>query len=267
MSKFIRLVYAVLNHEGIDTSEMSNDEAIAKFKELQRQTGGKSGEKEGTPAENRKINDYVKTKEKTLENEGYDVSKMTKEEINQKYSELEKPLKPTLAEKQNLKDIGIENDFFNGDIENIIKKRNGITKNWKETGYLFSDGSQIDLSGKRWGGSGGKRDEDHRDVFEEEDFNDNSKDNTDAMIELMKKGNIRVSPEYPNINLQKEPTTAQYIQIENMIKTLNGKGFSVEIDNEKGYSIGTLDYDGYVNPKQVIEDMKYYFKTGKIEKY
>lgn len=55
MSNFIGLVYATLKNEGIDTSGMDTDEAIKKYNELQEKTGGKSGEKEGTPAENRKL--------------------------------------------------------------------------------------------------------------------------------------------------------------------------------------------------------------------
>ena len=54
MSNFIGLVYATLKNEGVDTSGMSTDEAVAKFKELQKKSGGDTG-KEGTPAEQRKL--------------------------------------------------------------------------------------------------------------------------------------------------------------------------------------------------------------------
>lgn len=55
MSNFIGLVFATLKNEGIDTSGMSTDEAIKKYNELQEKSGGKSGEKEPTPAENRRM--------------------------------------------------------------------------------------------------------------------------------------------------------------------------------------------------------------------
>lgn len=64
MANFIGLVYSTLKNEGIDTTGMSTDEAVAKFKELQKSSGGKEGEEQGTPAEQRKIknindaNDY-----------------------------------------------------------------------------------------------------------------------------------------------------------------------------------------------------------------
>ena len=60
MANFIGLVYATLKQEGIDTKGMSTDEAVAKYNELQKASGGKSGEKEGTPAENRKMNENIK---------------------------------------------------------------------------------------------------------------------------------------------------------------------------------------------------------------
>lgn len=55
MANFIGLVYATLKNEGIDIKDMNTDEAVAKYNELQEKTGGKSGEKEATPAENRRL--------------------------------------------------------------------------------------------------------------------------------------------------------------------------------------------------------------------
>lgn len=78
MANFIGLVYATLKAEGIDTSGMSTDEAVAKYNELQMQGGGKAGENEGTPAENRK-----------LEEKGYTFKKNTKngDQIVNKYQQ------------------------------------------------------------------------------------------------------------------------------------------------------------------------------------
>lgn len=73
MSNFIPMVYATLKKEGIDTKGMSTDEAVAKFQELQKKSGGKVGEKEGTPAEQKKLAEQEKTegKEKKGINLGY----------------------------------------------------------------------------------------------------------------------------------------------------------------------------------------------------
>ena len=56
MSNFIGMVFATLKNEGIDTSGMSTDEAVKKYNELQKKTGGKAGADQPTPAENKKIN-------------------------------------------------------------------------------------------------------------------------------------------------------------------------------------------------------------------
>lgn len=71
MANFIALVYATLKNEGVDTSKMSQEEAIKKFKELQKQSGVSSGEKEATPAESRKVKEISKnnSKIKTEEND------------------------------------------------------------------------------------------------------------------------------------------------------------------------------------------------------
>lgn len=49
------MVFATLKNEGIDTSGMSTDEAVNKYNELQKKTGGKAGADQPTPAENRRV--------------------------------------------------------------------------------------------------------------------------------------------------------------------------------------------------------------------
>ena len=66
MANLIGLVYATLKNEGIDTKGMDTDTAVAKYNELQKKSGGKAGEKEATPAENRKLKgEKEKPKEET----------------------------------------------------------------------------------------------------------------------------------------------------------------------------------------------------------
>ncbi len=112
MANFIGLVYATLKQEGIDTSGMSSEEAVAKYNELQKKTGGKSGEKEPTPAENRKLskeeadefvdNIYSYLKTKPSEKELY--AKMESAGINKsgiKYYDTISPMK-SVGERANL---------------------------------------------------------------------------------------------------------------------------------------------------------------------
>lgn len=72
MANFIGLVYATLKNEGIDTKEMDTDEAIKKYNELQEKTGGKPGEHEGTPAENRNLGLEKQSKEYSSGNKELD---------------------------------------------------------------------------------------------------------------------------------------------------------------------------------------------------
>ena len=66
MGNFIGLVYATLKNEGIDTKDMSTDEAVKKYNELQEKAGGKAGEKEGTPAEQKRLKEIGVNEEKDI---------------------------------------------------------------------------------------------------------------------------------------------------------------------------------------------------------
>ena len=146
-------------------------------------------------------------------------------------------------------------------IEDDVIKKYGKTYRWVETGYLLKDGSRIDMSGRNEGAPGGYRTVDHRDIF----YDIDGSYGTDAMVEFMQRGNIRVMPEQPGINLQIEPTEAQYRQIQNLVETLGWKNkeFSVDFDNANGDTIDNLYYEGNVSARKVISDIQYYFKEGK----
>ena len=188
---------------------------------------------------------------------------------SQKKKTITKDLKvsdPTLTISE--EELNKKSSYFREEessIEDRVKKRSGTTYSWKETGYITPDGSRIDLSGKNQGAPGGSRNVDHRDIFEEEDFAGDDSDGTTAMIEFMKRGNIRVNPEYPGINLQKEPTKEQYELIQSMAERLgwNEGYFAIDIDNEKGDVIESLTYESPIKSRKIIEDLKYYFKEGK----
>lgn len=149
-------------------------------------------------------------------------------------------------------------------IEADILKHYGTTYNWREVGYILPDGSRPDMSGRKLGAPGGHRAVDHRDVFNIDEYSDTQ--GSKAMVEFMSRGNIRVSPEEPGINLQVEPTEAQYKQIQNLVETLGWKekAFSVDFDDAKGNVIDNLVYTGNTPARKVISDIKYYFKEGKL---
>ena len=147
-------------------------------------------------------------------------------------------------------------------IEQDVIERYGKTSRWSETGYILQDGTRLDLSGRQDGAPGGYRAMDHRDIFA--DFDGDG--GTDAMIAFMSRGNIRVSPEVPGINLQVEPTEAQYEKIADLVERLGWKekSFSVDFDNQSGETVDTLNYEGNVSTRKVVSDIRYYFKEGKV---
>ena len=149
------------------------------------------------------------------------------------------------------------------DVETDVKKHYGSTYNWKETGYILQDGTRLDLSGRNEGARGGYRQVDHRDIFaifEEGDYSYG----TEALVEFMGRGNIRVIPETPGINLQVEPNAEQYRLIQDFVERVGWKEgyFSVDIDNKNGDTIETLTYEGKPSGRKVVADLKQYFKTG-----
>lgn len=147
-------------------------------------------------------------------------------------------------------------------VEQEVLEKYGRTFSWNTTGYIFKNGTKLDLSGKSVGAPGGYRALVHRDIFDIYEVDSY----TDAMIEFMARGNIRVAPESPGINLIVEPTEAQYEQITSLVERLGWKEkeFHVDFDNENGSTIGSLDYDGNVSARKVIADIKYFFREGKI---
>lgn len=149
-------------------------------------------------------------------------------------------------------------------VEEEVLDKFKTTYNWKETGYILQNGKRIDLSGRKDGAPGGYRTVDHRDVFDLSYYEEES--GTNLMIEFMSRGNIRVIPEYPGINLQVEPTAEQYEQIRSLIDNVAWKEqqFSVDFDDKRGNTIDSLVYENNISARKIINDIKYYFKEGKV---
>ena len=182
-------------------------------------------------------------------------------EINTKRKALVKKYKDLLANKAGLQNLRYS---LKDTVEQDVLKAYGKTYSWKETGYLLQDGTKLDLSGRNNGAPGGYRSVDHREIFDI--YDDSDTYGTDAMIEFIARGNIRVIPEYPGINLQVEPTEAQYQQIRSLIENLGWKEktFMVDFDNANGETIDSLSYENAISANKIIDDIKYYFKEGKV---
>ena len=149
-------------------------------------------------------------------------------------------------------------------VEKEVLDYYGKTYKWSETVYLFKDGTRLDGSGRVEGARGGYRTVDHRDVFDI--LTDSDTEGSEAMVEFMSRGNIRVMPETPGINLQVEPTEAQYKAIQDFVERVgfNEEYFSVDFDNANGDVIDNLEYEGRVSGRKVVADIKHYFKEGSL---
>ena len=117
MSNFIGMVFASLKNEGIDTSGMSTDEAVKKYNELQKKTGGGAGADQPTPAENKRINSNI------VSNRQDEINKL-KEELKHTSLFGTGNKREILREKIEMLEKGFDNleDFRNSQNEEKMRK-------------------------------------------------------------------------------------------------------------------------------------------------
>ncbi len=135
----------------------------------------------------------------------------------------------------------------------------GRTFSWKETGYLTKSGKKLDFSGKNQGAPGGYRTLDHRDISEI--MLDSDISGTEAMIEYMNQGNIRIMPESNGINLSVLPTASQFEALDDYISRARGEVI-LDIDDNNGNTLHSVEYPKGTRASKVINDIKKYFADG-----
>lgn len=123
-------------------------------------------------------------------------------------------------------------------------RKMGVTKDLNEAGYIMQDGQLLDFSGKRDGGMSGVRHMDHREI--EFDGSD-SMDGTDAMVDFMRDGNIRMSNEggFLSFDGRFEVTPAQ----KSIIRRIVDQNDGALLDFEDKGEIVSIEVE---NPKKVI---------------
>ena len=87
------------------------------------------------------------------------------------------------------------------------------------------------------------------------------------MIRFMNDGNIRIMAETPGVDLSSkvEPTREQYETIRAFAESSRRKEyFNVDLSDERGNNVGTLEYDGNVNPTRIINDIKHFYAKGEV---
>lgn len=144
----------------------------------------------------------------------------------------------------------------NAEYNKLAKKYYGTTSKLLETGYILTDGSLLDFSGKKFGGTPDNRSIDHREIV---DALDNA-----GMEEFINSGNIRYLPEGDKILLSNEPTPKQYKVIERIINN-NGGNITIELMNDANkWGMNRNDFYGEYNDttiNKVKRDIKAFY-TG-----
>ena len=136
----------------------------------------------------------------------------------------------------------------------------GYTNSFQKAVFLTYEGKLIDFSD-----GSNRRIEDHRAIMQV--FDEDFESNTDYLIKFMNEGNIRISPEVPGIEISNfsEPSNAQLDMIEQYAEKNKYSGyFVVDFCNKYGDNIGSLEYEDYIDPAQIVEDVEEYFRTGEL---
>lgn len=134
------------------------------------------------------------------------------------------------------------------------------TTNFNEAGYLLPDGKLLNFSG----GERNHRYRDHREIGEIYE----ATQGVYALNRFMSDGNIRVMAESPGIDLASgvEPTREQYVALRRFINSngVNDGQFFVDFSDTDGRSVGKYSYQGRIFADRIINDIKYFFQTGKV---
>ncbi len=139
----------------------------------------------------------------------------------------------------------------------------GRTYKISEAGYLLRNGHMLDFSGRHEGASGGYRTVDHRDISDAFDGDYGNGEYSDAMVQFMRAGNIRLSPESGGINLSVKPTKSQTETLERYIQNFRGE-VMLDIDNEAGETVASAEYGRGTRASTVLDAINDYFDNGVI---
>lgn len=144
-----------------------------------------------------------------------------------------------------------------------MKKHFGVTRDIRVAGYLLTDGSMLDFSGKHWGDIGSKtRQVDHRDISE---VLPDGSENYGAMVRMIANGNIRLMPESGGICLSQPPTDRQRQALRYYIDMYSRRigdsdGVIVDFDEPGGDTVYSRTYDKGTDADTVMNDIDNYFR-------
>ena len=161
------------------------------------------------------------------------------DEIAKKLDEIEENNKPQLSPEEIIKNA--EEHF-------------GITMNFKETAYITTNGNNLDFSGKKDGGTAGKRSQDHREIAEVDT----------TMEDFVKMGNVRLKPEGNGFEVYTMPNNKQISKLYDYIYQADGEIYVDVVKDDGSYDVA--NYKKGTSARKIISDLETYFKTGKFPK-
>lgn len=141
-------------------------------------------------------------------------------------------------------------------------KEFGYTPYFYDAGYIMPNGKMLNFSGEK-GQHYGSRGQDHRAIGTI--YADTN--GTDALVRFMNDGNIRIMAETPGLDISAstEPSKEQYTTIRRFANEFSDGGyFAVDLSDENGKTVGTLEYEGNINPTRIVNDIKHFYETGEV---
>jgi hypothetical protein len=140
-------------------------------------------------------------------------------------------------------------------LHNKARREFGTTDDINEGGYILPNGSMLDFSGKREGGTPGKRAFDHRDIGR---VDEDSPGGTEGMRAFMDTGAVRMDGSSGAIDISSPITPAQRRTIAKIVRANNGdvritlRETGQEESTEKEFPIGT-------NPARVLNEIDRFY--------
>lgn len=215
--------------------------------------------------DNGNVDEGIKIYKEWQEKSGYAELSQRRDTLQLELENLRKSFNEEIAdkalkkEKEAIAKSGLsEADYF----RKQAVKEFGYTPYFYDAGYITPNGKMLNFSGEK-GKHYGTRGQDHRAIgiiYE-------NTEGTEALNRFVKDGNIRIMAESPGIDLSilAEPTTEQYSTIRKFIhEYANKEYFNVDLTDESGKVIGSLEYENKINPPRIINDIKHYYATGEI---
>lgn len=141
-------------------------------------------------------------------------------------------------------------------------KEFGYTPYFYDAGYIMPNGKMLNFSGEK-GRHYGSRGQDHRAIGTIYAYTNG----TDALVRFMNDGNIRIMAETPGLDISAstEPSKEQYTTIRRFANEFSDGGyFAVDFSDENGKTVGTLEYEGNINPTRIVNDIKHFYETGEV---